>query len=149
MPKKLLIALISLGTISFLVFGVLGESSFKSSLATAVLGGETLSLEVADTPSLRQKGLSGHPPLGDHEGMLFVFPEEGLHSFWMKDMLFPIDIIWLDREYRIVDVWERADPKSYPQAVSPRLPARFVVELPAGFFQEHNLKVGNILEITR
>lgn len=104
---------------------------------------------VADTEMLRAKGLSGQNSLGDNKGMLFVFTEPGLHGFWMKDMYFQIDIIWFDENYQIVDVWERALPDSYPKVFIPRLKAKFVLEVPAGFFSEHNLKIGNTIKITR
>lgn len=113
------------------------------------LGGETLKLEIADTEVLREQGLSGHKPLGANEGMLFIFPNDDQHQFWMKDMLFPIDIVWFDSEYRIIDVRERADPNSYPEIFTPKSNARYVIELPAGFFEKYHLKVGNILEILK
>ena len=113
------------------------------------LGGETLKLEIADTEILRGQGLSGHKPLGTNEGMLFIFPNDDRHQFWMKDMLFPIDIAWIDNEYRIVDVRERVDPSSYPEIFTPESNARYVLELPAGFFENHSLKIGNTLEILK
>ena len=113
------------------------------------LGGETLKLEIADTEILREQGLSGHKPLGMNEGMLFAFPEEGFHSFWMKDMTFPIDILWLDSDYHIMDVRERAQPSSYPEIFTPRMPSQYVLELPEGFFENHSLKIGNTLEIIK
>lgn len=113
------------------------------------LGGETLKLEIANTDALREQGLSGRKTMGSTEGMLFDFPQDGYHSFWMKDMLLPVDIIWFDAENRIVDVRERVQPSSYPEIFAPRVPARYVVELPEGFFEKHALKIGNILEILK
>lgn len=106
-------------------------------------------LEVADTTLLRARGLSGHAPLGKGEGMIFVFSEDDTYGFWMKDMLFPIDIVWLDAEHRIVDVKKDALPASYPEVFTPARPARYVVEIPAGFFEEHHLKMGDTLEILK
>lgn len=113
------------------------------------LGGDEISVFVADNAILREKGLSGQKNLGSNEGMLFVFEEPSLHGFWMKDMHFPIDIIWFDENYQIVDVWERALPDSYPKIFVPSLKAKFVLEVQAGFFSEHNLKMGNTIKITR
>lgn len=115
----------------------------------AVLGGEPLFLEVADTDVLRTQGLSLHRPLALNEGMLFIFPNDGRHGFWMKDMLFPIDILWLDSDYRIVDVKEHATPASYPEIFLPGAPARYVLEVSAEFFENHRLKQGDVLEILR
>lgn len=148
MGKKLLFVLgfVAL-VVSLAYFGAPQEENQGLSMIRATLGGVSLVLEVVDTPLLQAKGLSGHTPLEKNTGMLFVFDRDDRHAFWMKDMTFPIDIVWLDKNYAIVDVWERADPASYPEARQPRSDARFVVELPANFFQEHRLKVGNILEI--
>ena len=113
----------------------------------AVLGDEALLLEIADTDTLRTQGLSGHQPLASNEGMLFMFPTEGQYAFWMKDMNFPIDIVWLDSDYRIVDVKNYATPDSYPKMFMPSESARFVLELSAGFFENHHLKKGDRLEV--
>lgn len=113
------------------------------------LGGQEVIVVVADTPALREQGLSGRKRLDTNEGLLFVFPESQQYGFWMKDMRFPIDIIWFDRDRKIVDVWEHATPESYPKIFTPSASAQFVLEVPAGFFVEHYLKVGDTLEILR
>lgn len=114
-----------------------------------LLGGEEVSVEIADTPAAQEQGLSGRDNLGAHHGMFFVFLKPGFYGFWMKSMRFPIDIIWFDANYRIVDVWEDADLSSYPKVYTPRAPAAYVLEVRAGFFSEHHLKFGNTLEILR
>ena len=121
----------------------------KAQTLHARLGGEAFVLEVADTEALRTKGLSGHAVLQEGEGMLFVFSKDDRYGFWMKDMQFPIDIVWLDTRYHVIDVKKGATPASYPEIFTPVLPARYVVEIPAGFFEEHHLKVGDTLEILR
>ena len=113
----------------------------------ATLGGAALVLEVADTDDLYKKGLSGHTPLASNEGMLFVFPVDTKSGFWMKDMLFPIDIIWFDANRQIVDVWENASPSSYPEIRTPRAPAQYVVELSSGFFAYHHLRSGDTIQL--
>lgn len=119
------------------------------SKAKAVLGGQVVFVEIADTPTSQEHGLSGHKKLGADEGMLFVFVSPGEYGFWMKDMRFPIDIIWLDQNLRVADVWENAEPSSYPKIFTPRAPSQYVLEVPAGFFAKHQLKIGNILEILK
>lgn len=114
-----------------------------------MIGGTPISVEIADTDFLRERGLSGRESLGPEEGMLFVFPTEGLYQFWMKDMRFSIDIVWLDAEYRIADVHQRVNPETYPEIFTPKVKAQYVLELPAGFFENHQLKAGNILEIIK
>lgn len=114
-----------------------------------ILGGQEVAVDIADTPALQEQGLSFREALGTNEGMLFVFAEQRPYGFWMKDMRFPIDIIYFDQNRHLVDVWERADPSSYPKIFTPRAPAQFVLEVPAGFFSKHNLKIGNMLELVR
>lgn len=113
------------------------------------LGGEEITAVVADTKELREKGLSGRKTLKANEGMLFIFTESGLHGFWMKGMQFPLDIIWFDENYQIVDVWERASPASYPKVFTPHTPAQFVLEVQAGYFEDHHLKTEDTLKIPR
>ncbi|MEK7460149.1 MAG: DUF192 domain-containing protein [Patescibacteria group bacterium] len=113
------------------------------------LGGEELVLKIADNEALRAQGLSGSSPLSEHEGMLFIFPRSGNYGFFMKDMLYPIDIIWLDEKYRIVGVEERAMPESYPKVFYPASPARYVVELRAGFYSDYNINMGDVLKMSK
>ncbi len=144
--RKILLVLVLMGFIAMVVFFT--QPSGAKALH-ARLGGTTLLLEVLDTDASRGKGLSGRRSLPDGQGILFVFPQDGYYGFWMKDMHFPIDILWLDSAYRIVDVWERADSSSYPKIFTPIVPQRYVLELPAGFFTNHALKKGDALEILK
>lgn len=119
----------------------------KSRTAEVVIAGKTLNVLVADTQVAQAKGLSGRKDLKPNEGMLFIFPVPGFYGFWMKDMEIPIDIIWFDAERKVVDVWENATPDSYPRVYTPRAEARYVLEVPAGFFAKHLLKIGDVLEL--
>lgn len=132
-----------------LTAAMLAVSSAKPHQSMVLLGGEEIVVVKADTPALHEQGLSGREKLGHNEGMLFVFTEPQPYGFWMKDMHFSIDIIWFDENHRIVDVWENATPQSYPKVFTPRTSAQFVIEVPAGFFSGHNLKIGNTFEILR
>jgi uncharacterized protein len=89
-------------------------------------------VQIADTPDLRARGLSGVPRLASSTGMLFVFDESALHSFWMKGMNFPLDIVWLDEQWRVVDVASQVLPETFPKGFVPTAPARYVLELAAG-----------------
>lgn len=119
----------------------------KSRTAEVVIAGKTLNVLVADTQVTQAKGLSGRKDLKPNEGMLFIFPVPGFYGFWMKDMEIPIDIIWFDAERKVVDVWENATPDSYPRVYTPRAEAKYVLEVPAGFFAEHLMKTGDVLEL--
>ncbi|HAS85020.1 MAG TPA: hypothetical protein DCS23_03065 [Candidatus Yonathbacteria bacterium] len=126
---------------------VLAVPTKKTNQTKVLLGGEEIIVTIADTPALRQKGLSGRKGLDSNEGMLFVFPKPDFYGFWMKDMHFPIDIIWFDENYGIVDVWERANPESYPQIYIPQSESQFVLEVQANYFSNHNLKIGSTFKI--
>lgn len=147
--KILLSALYTSIAVAILATAMLAVHTKEPYESKVFLGGEEISVFVADNATLREKGLSGQKSLDSNEGMLFIFEEPGFHSFWMKDMYLPIDIIWFNENYQIVDVWERASPGSYPVVYTPSLKAKFVLEVTAGFFSEHNLKIGNTIKITR
>jgi len=114
---------------------------------TIYLKGETLQVALADTPALRERGLGGRESLGENEGMLFVFPKDGVYPFWMKDMRFSIDILWLAADGRIVYVVENVSPDTYPEDFAPDNLARYVLELPAGWTASHNVVVGDFVRL--
>lgn len=107
------------------------------------INGETISVEIATTSSKRAQGLSGQPSLPDGTGMLFVFDEVARHGFWMKDMNFSIDIVWLGRQGQVVHIEPSVSPDSFPDSFRPDKNALYVVELPAGFSQNKNIKIGD------
>ena len=109
---------------------------------TVTIGSTSFAVEVADTPELRQKGLSGHEPLAERTGMLFVFDTEDRWGIWMKDMRFSIDIVWADAQGTVVGVVHNATPESYPKVFEPPEPARYVLELPAGAAAAHGVVEG-------
>lgn len=116
-----------------------------------VLGNEIVRVLVADTYSHRLKGLSGRDGLGDSGGMLFVFPERGQHTMVMRDMLFSIDIVWIDGD-SIVDMAPNLQPESGKKEADltpyfARLPSTLVLELPAGSIARLGLKVGDNVRI--
>jgi len=122
------------------------ESKISSKI---FLEGVGISVVVANTPALQERGLSGVESLRENEGMLFIFPTPARDGFWMKDMLFPIDIIWFDADQKIVDMWENALPSSYPEIRTPRQDAQYVLEVPAGFVQAHNIQKGQKFELAQ
>jgi uncharacterized membrane protein (UPF0127 family) len=97
------------------------------------------------------RGLGGRQSLPDDRGMLFVFPEPGLHGFWMKDMLIPIDIIWISAENRVVDVQtaqpEPGVPDPQLKRYNPSGEAKYVLEVRAGLAAEKGVQVGDAAQI--
>ncbi|MCA9348933.1 DUF192 domain-containing protein [Candidatus Saccharibacteria bacterium] len=106
-------------------------------------------LEYAITSVERSRGLSGRPTLDEESGMLFVFESENYYSFWMKDMNFPLDIIWMDSDFRIVDIVYNAPPAgSMPEVTyTSDKPAKYVLEINAGQAQARGYYLGNRLNI--
>lgn len=107
-----------------------------------------ISVAVADTEDLRVRGLSLQPSLPEDTGLLFIFPQSGMHGIWMRNMKFPIDIIWFDEDFRIIDIHHTVTPDSYPEVFTPKLDARYIVEVSAGFSEKHHISVGDTATVT-
>ena len=106
--------------------------------------GEEIPVEVADTLKKRSLGLGKRTFLKKGWGMLFVFENRKPHRFWMKDMQFPLDIVWLDN-HRIVHIIHNAKPaksKVEPEVMSSQVPVNFVLEIAAGRAAKLRLKTG-------
>jgi uncharacterized membrane protein (UPF0127 family) len=118
--------------------------------ARVTIGVHVIDAEIADTPERQQRGLSGRPALPAGRGMLFLYPEPALRGFWMPDMHFDIDILWI-REGRIVHV-EPDVPHvaSEPLPVyRPAEPADTVLEVAAGTARRLGWRVGDAVQIER
>ena len=110
--------------------------------------GERIHVEVADTQRKRSLGLSNRPSLKKGWGMLFVFDKRKTHRFWMKDMQFPLDIIWLDNR-RIVHIINNAQPvisEFEPEVMTSPFPVNFVLEIASGMAIKLRLKTGQRME---
>jgi uncharacterized membrane protein (UPF0127 family) len=104
-------------------------------------------IEIADAPEERERGLSGRFVIPDDYGMLFVFPEASYHGFWMKGMLAPIDIIWVNADGTVAGVSERLSPKTFPQEFRPPVPVPYVLEVRAGLAAERGFATGTPLAL--
>ena len=102
-----------------------------------------LKVEVASSNKERAKGLSDRESLSADTGMLFVFNNSGKYSFWMKDMNFPIDIIWIDENSKIVFIEKDAKPESYPALLGGLVDSKYVLETISGFASKNNIKIGD------
>ncbi|HYF13289.1 MAG TPA: DUF192 domain-containing protein [Candidatus Paceibacterota bacterium] len=150
MNIRLLILVIAVIIVIGLVMSMSrGSVEYTSTIkpeGTLRISGTAITFEIADTDEERIRGLSGRPSLRTGHGLLFIFPEEGNHGIWMKDMKFPIDIIWADREGIIVTIARNVSPDTYPQSFYPSKPARYVLELPAGTVDERGILEGMTLQ---
>lgn len=134
------VAVIVFLTASVLVMGaIFSHKAFR--LGAVTIRGETLKVEIAQTPKEKERGLSGKLSLPKDLGMLFVFDEPGIYGFWMKDMNFPIDIIWISQDSKIIDISPDILPSTFPDTFSPKLPAKYVLEVNAGWAEQHKVTV--------
>lgn len=111
------------------------------------VGNRSFDTFVSDTEILRERGLSGFSGLSSDEAMLFIFPNADIYGFWMKDMLFPIDILWLDENFKIVSFKKNISPNTFPKIFFPDKPAMYVMEFRAGTLNALSLKVGDIVDV--
>jgi len=109
-----------------------------------VIGGVILTVEVAETPTAQQNGLSGRSSLPADHGMLFVFGHEDYWEFWMIDMKFPLDIIWFNSTRQAVFVEPNLPPCTSQNCpvVTPTAKTMFVLEVNAGFVVTHRILRG-------
>jgi len=122
-----------------------GAVQFRDGAEIKVVVGENLVIaEVVATDAKKSIGLGGRKRLTENTGMLFVFDSYGIYPFWNKNMLFPIDIIWI-KDDKVVGVHENMlDFASYPDfVVSPGKEVNFVLEVEAGFVKERGIKAGD------
>jgi uncharacterized membrane protein (UPF0127 family) len=110
---------------------------------TASIHGHVVELEVANTPEKQLQGLSGRESLDENAGMLFPYPTEGTPGFWMPDMHFAIDIIWIDKHKRVVGVEHSVAPETYPAVFRAASPVLYVLEVNAGWAQTHNVSASD------
>ncbi len=100
--------------------------------------------ELANSDTSRMKGLSGRDKIATNEGMLFVFENSGQQCFWMRDMKFNLDIIWLDKDKKILSLDENISPNTYPQNFCED-DVRYVLEVNAGVARQQNMSIGSTL----
>ncbi len=134
----------------------LGPSSGASGYGQAKVkfSDTTITAEVRLSPELQAKGLGGRTGLAAGSGMLWLYDHPGEYQFWMKDMLIPLDFIWIDQG-QIVDLTANVQPPAAGQAITdlriyqPKTPASAVLEVNAGFIAAQHLSIGNPVEIDR
>ena len=152
-PRLAAAALVALAALSLLAVACgSGERERVEGLARVRIGDLVIDAEVPPMEAFG-KGLGGRDSLARDRGMLFVFPQVGTHAFWMKDMRFAIDIIWISEDKRVVHLQADA-PAPAPDAPDSSLPvympgtgAKYVLEVNAGLAAEKGVRVGDTAEI--
>jgi len=121
--------------------------SVAGTLAQVILGGQQFSVEIADSAEAQHRGLMYRESLAADRGMLFVYPDAALRSFWMKNTRIPLDILYFDTDYRLVSVIHSAPPcldDPCPDYPSQR-PTRYVLELNGGTAIRLGVRLGDRL----
>jgi len=117
----------------------------KDSFSQLIIKGKKIWVQVARTEDQKSRGLMFREKLGKDEGMLFIYDQEGILSFWMKNTPIPLSIAFIDGKGRIVDIQDM-EPFSLQTHVS-AFPARYALEMNQGWFQKNGIKVGDVVSI--
>ncbi len=142
----ILIVLSVIITVSYLFQNYAKDSFiylFGEPLNTIFINDQAIQVSIADTNEERRQGLSGVTKLGNDEGKLFIFDKADYYGIWMKDMLFPLDILWIDEDLKIIHIEENVRPETYPSSYNSPAPARFVLELNAFFVDTYKIQLGD------
>ena len=127
-----------------IVIGCATPSEQPKVLINAPAGTVEVRVEIADTSAERETGLMYRDSLPKDEGMLFIFDEEDVVGFWMKNTLIPLDIIFINSDWQIVNIHHSAQPciaDPYESYFSDE-PVRYVLEVNAGYAEKHNISEG-------
>lgn len=144
-------AFIFIGILLLIAFAYGGYYFFNPLTPKLQINNQVFTYEIAITDAQRQQGLSGRDPLPENHGMLFVFPNKAQHGFWMKDMKFALDFIWID-DTTVVDISENVPPPTpgqQPVALGPQKSVNRVLEVNAGTVQRTGIKVGDTVTYLR
>lgn len=127
-----------------IIFFILKNKREENNFSFALVDNVKINLEIADNDEERYLGLSFRQSIPEYSGMLFLFPEKGIRSFVMRDMNFPLDIVFIE-ENKIIDIYSNLpfDVDSSKVLYNSSLPVDKVLELNGGFCQQHNISVGD------
>jgi hypothetical protein len=118
-------------------------------IRSITVGNILIPIEIADTEAARIKGLSGLPSIPLQTGLFFIFDKASYQGVWMKDMLFSLDLIWFDETYSIIQIDKNISPNTYPTIFTPNRPAKYLLEVNAGFADRNGIRVGDKITASR
>ncbi len=108
------------------------------------IGYHTFQVEVADSPETWEKGLMFRTFLPKHRGMLFLFDHDDVHTFWMKNTMISLDMIWISAQDKIVFIKSKAEPMN-TTIINPGVEARYVLEVRGGLSEDYHYAVGDMV----
>ncbi len=139
-----ILGLISLTIVLAIIKFIPSDTQYKSVKISNI----TIKAELANTEVKRIEGLIPKKSLPQNEGMLFIFNNEGRHGIWMMNMSFPIDIMWIDKNLKIIHIVEDAPPcKLNCTSYFPDQEALYVLEVNARFVEKNKIKIGDSIKI--
>ena len=106
------------------------------------IGNIPIRVEIVNSYEERATGLSGRNSLEGIDGLLFVFPEADYHAIWMKNMKFPIDIIWISEDLTVISIEKNVTPQSYPNLFRPPRPAKYILETNIHYADTFGIRTG-------
>ncbi len=107
----------------------------------------SFNVEIIESEKEKRKGLSGREFLNEKEGVLFIYDNENYYGIWMKEMLFPIDIIWIDKNLIVIDVKGNVYPETYPKIFYPQKPSMYILEINSGLIEKYEIEVGDKVKL--
>lgn len=143
--KKKFLPTVFLLLILFLTFIIILFYSHLKNQNQVCFKNNCFTVELAITAQEQARGLMFREKLAPDKGMLFIFKDEGEHSFWMKNTLMPLDIIWINKDKEAVYISENIQPckLDYCPAIKPDKKAQYVLELNGGTVDKIGLEVGD------
>lgn len=148
-PMVVAIVLLVVGVMVWTRMAPAVERVLRHDADVVLPDGVIIAVQLADTEAERERGLGGVQGLAETQGMLFLFPVSDLYTFWMKDVHFPIDIVWI-QDGVVVDSKENALAQFGPVPTERYIAeamANMVLELPVGAVAAHGLRNGARLDI--
>ena len=137
--------------ISILILGFYLYNIFNShNKALIEINGKQIKVEIADSPAERAKGLMFRTELSDNTGMLFIFEQEQKVSFWMKNTLISLDLIFVNENFEIVDIKQDFLPCTQDpcELYTASQPVKYVLEVNAGYLEKNNISIGDKIILT-
>lgn len=145
-PILIVLAIIIVAGLGYWAYQQFLTPSRTADSATLIEAGG-MQFEIANTQSKQELGLGGRATIPDNYGMLFVFAKPEKYGFWMKDMVAPIDIIWLDAGGSVILIDHDVSPSTYPSVFYPPAPVSYVLETRAGYARDKGWSVGTVVPL--
>jgi uncharacterized membrane protein (UPF0127 family) len=149
LPRHVHLLLIGLGVLVLLGLALIATPALSDRLFIKDIytSTGTMRYEIVRTQAAQEKGLGGRTEVPVDYGMLFIFSKPDRYGFWMKDMLVPIDILWLSDNGTVILIDYEVQPSTYPNKFFPPVPVRYVLETRAGYASERGWKAGDRIDL--